>query len=409
MPSRPVPLAEAAPETVPVKMEVDPPLEPTSQVAPSVEQGSEAASPKASAEELAASGSQPSVAAARKQVRLATDVVPATIDLGNIDLEETDDELSPAAAPVSGESMATDPMEGVEAASGSQPSAIPVCGKKRSGEASPGSQPSVHDAALTPDEAEAVMKFVNDTKKQKLENLKKSVSAPIFAMITQVLSLQKKYVADMTELTKTTFKRKTMVMDHSGRSQLKGFDIDRQMLRRQFAADARASDAFDEYRTKRNEMLLAHGQALLAVGAEKVVNLLPESMTTKRAVEIAQQSGAQSSGSQPSDVHSSQVQHGSQPSGAQRAGSVLRHPNYKDLLKAAGIIELPDNFRGRKPPVHCTESLRGGDEMDPDFDWGTWWMRLGGFKALFAQRIPSQNPENWTDLPSSIHLRLLRT
>ena len=367
-------------------MEVDPPLEPTSQVAPSVEQTSEAASPKASAEELAASGSQPSVAAAQTQVRLAPDVVPVTIDLGKIDLEETDDEPAPAAAPVPGESMATDPMEGVEAASGSQPSAIPARGSKRSGEASPGSQPSVHSAGLTADEAEAVMKFVNDTKKQKLENLKRSVSAPTFAIMTQVLSLQEKYVADMTELTNTNFKalRKTLVMDQSASSQWKGFDLQRQVKRRQFAATARASEGFDEYRKQRDEMLLAHGQALLAIGAEKVVHLLPASMATKRAVEIAQQSDTQSSGSQPSGAQSSEVQHGSQPSGAQRVGSVLSHPNYKDLLREAGIIELPQNFRGRKLPVHCIEVPRSGDELGPMFDWAIWWMRLGGFQALLA-------------------------
>ncbi len=57
-----------------------------------------------------------------------------------------------------------------------------------------------------------------------------------------------------------------------------------------------------------DELLLAHGRALVSLGAAEVVHLLPASTTSKRAVEMAEvASGAQSSGSrrdcsQPSNV-----------------------------------------------------------------------------------------------------------
>ena len=63
---------------------------------------------------------------------------------------------------------------------------------------------------------------------------------------------------------------------------LKGkvFDENRQEMRRHFSGQLRGW-RFDEFRTRRDELLLAHGQALLGLGAAKVMHLLPASIMTK--------------------------------------------------------------------------------------------------------------------------------
>jgi len=119
----------------------------------------------------------------------------------------------------------------------------------------------------------------------------------------RVFALERKYVDDMTQLTRRTCKelRKSMVIDPSASADLQGFDRERQAKRRQISAELRVSSGFDQLRKHVDELLLAHGQALVSLGAAEVVHLLPASTTTKRAVHMAQEksgdlpaSGAQS-------------------------------------------------------------------------------------------------------------------
>ena len=247
--------------------------------------------------------------------------------------------------------------------SGSQPSKSP-----------PDVQPAVSEE-FSPEEAHALVEFVKNAKKQKLNDLKQSVSASTFATMLKVFALEEKYVADLTELTKRNCRKiqkthREMLMDPSISPWFKGFQWDRRARRRQVAADVKATAGFHEFRIEKHELLLAHGEALVSIGAAEVLHLLLASTTTKRAVLMAQgksgdppASGAQSSDSRPD---------GSQP----------RDVDYKGILSRMGYIQLPENHVGRKPSSDVPELEEQESEKVADYDWAQWWMRIGGFQAL---------------------------
>ena len=62
---------------------------------------------------------------------------------------------------------------------------------------------------------------------------------------------------------------------------------------------------------------------------------------------------------------------------------VPSHVRYGDILSFLSLIQVAGNFRGRKPPASVPELGRMGCE-GPSYDWGRWWMELGGFMAFIT-------------------------
>ena len=118
----------------------------------------------ASAGRPVAFGSQPSFAAAQTQGGMTLESLPR-IEPGQSTLEESDDEPETKKSQPAGELTAAPvvapAMQGVEVASGSQPSAIPDPGPQS---APPILAPSFDP--LTSGETEALLKFVRDTEKE---------------------------------------------------------------------------------------------------------------------------------------------------------------------------------------------------------------------------------------------------
>ena len=314
------------------------------------------------------------------------DMIPPTNNFGEVNLDLSKDDAPPRRVaetlPICGKSDAQladsaalgllkSPQQMVEQEvpqqiarqedSGSQPSKAP-----------PDAQ-LADSAALGPEEAKALVEFVSHAKKQKLTDLKKSVSASTFAIMERVFALERKYVDDLTQLTQRNCRelQKSMVMDANASADLQGFDQERQAKRRQISAELRATSGFDEFRKHVDELLLAHGQALVSLGAAKVVHLLPASTTTKRAVEMAQENSCDPPASGALSRDSRLV--GSQPSNVK----------YTDILSSRGYIQVPKNSRGRKPPSYVTELEKQECEETTEYDWAQWWMQIGGFKACY--------------------------
>ena len=118
-------------------------------------------------------------------------------------------------------------------------------------------------------------------------------------------------------------------------------------------------------RSQKNALLLAHSKELLRLGAADVLYLLPESTTIKKAVAMAETALQGDSGSQPSEEEPSRS-----------------NGKYKNLLARREYIELPPDHEGSKPPAGTIEMDRTSEENTWDYCYATWWMQLGGFKAL---------------------------
>ena len=119
----------------------------------------------------------------------------------------------------------------------------------------------------------------------------------------------------------------------------------------------------------RTSCFAVYGEALLSLGATKVVDTLPESVTAKRAMEIARQKNPSKLGLSGSHAAGS----GSQPRNSQSSGV-----SYKDIMVGLGLIRVPSGFRGSKPPSSTWEADNYGREH---MRGAQWWMNSGGFKA----------------------------
>ena len=144
--------------------------------------------------------------------------------------------------------------------------------------------------------------------------------------------------------------------------------------------DLRSIDFVEDYRKRKETLLLRHGEALLELGATQVLNVLLESVNAKRAMEFARQRNPNKWGA--SDYHVAGS--GSQPSNNPQLGSI----SYLNILADKGYIVLPKDFTGSKAPAACWEVDNVGWENQRG---AKWWMDIGGFQAsqIFMSRIAS--------------------
>ena len=74
------------------------------------------------------------------------------------------------------------------------------------------------------------------------------------------------------------------------------------------------------------------------------------------------------------------------------------HPNYSRILDRLGLIELLPGFTGRKAGGYVPELPLSAEEQDPCFQWGDWWMQIGGFQVITYVYIVVYRFPGWESL-----------
>jgi len=175
-----------------------------------------------------------------------------------------------------------------------------------------------------------------------------------------------KYVDSLAESIQTD---QTFSDHDSWKASMCGFDREKENMRRNVRLCMIESDAFrlmlNAQINDRADELAKLKEELLKVATVETVNHLPLSHFSKEAVGI------------PGFFHGF-----SQP--AYRQPGYGTHPislvNYTGLLQNRGYITPHPGFNGRKAPIACTREKRVS--QDPEFDYVTWWLDMGGFHAL---------------------------
>ena len=130
-------------------------------------------------------------------------------------------------------------------------------------------------------DSEVLTKYVNDIKKQKHEELRLSVTQEQFARIEQIFVMGELFVVEQFKLSKGVASaiRKECPVDPEISATEKGFSMLRQTKRRELAADIRASEGMEAWRKQKDELYDFHGNALLSIGADKVMRLIAREET----------------------------------------------------------------------------------------------------------------------------------
>ena len=234
------------------------------------------------------------------------------------------------------------------------------------------------DGTLRAQDVSVLALMVRIHEKQLAAAYRHVMSPPVFDLFEKIVSSEADYHEKLAQLTldhNETIKRcywlsGDVYYDGCMSSNTKGFNKDVQTARRQFVQGIGDMECYNDFRNAKVELLREHGKRLVAMDALLVVQALPASWTSKKALEqiatdklkVANPASSSSSGAQPSAFD-------------------LPHMSYKDLLVEAGLITLPVDSVGRKPSSGCSETKLTRAEEAADYDWAHWFMRLGGFQA----------------------------
>jgi len=144
-------------------------------------------------------------------------------------------------------------------------------------------------------------------------------------------------------------------------SSSKGFDTDKQNAQRKFEKQI-------------EELLHKLGARLYELCEDTPIDHYPVPRDAKNALakHITRLRGAQE--------QATACAAGSQPWGGEDGGdSTVAHANYTQLLGKKGYLKLPQWFQGCQAPSNTDELPRLPEET-ADYDWGRWWLDVGGFK-----------------------------
>ena len=256
-------------------------------------------------------------------------------------------------------------------------------------EAAAVSEAAAHSQGLSEQQKAHLSSNIKVRRRQKTQELRESLSVEKFQKFVQVRKLEKKYIQTLQiehdTLLGTVRAAVAAAATASTSPSEKGFNSERQRERRQIYKDIMENHHFRRLQTLGDAELLRHGQALLEKGLDVDMEGVPLAEYSWDAIETARDKNveAERSGSQPSGARPS----GSQSSGARSSGSQpSRHaPDYAQLMAAEGLITLPADHKGRKPPVMVDEAPPDQDpihleycELEPS---AHWWMKLGGFNS----------------------------
>ena len=223
--------------------------------------------------------------------------------------------------------------------------------------------------SVGPEELSWLADFATIVKQRNLKELEKTLPKETLELLKKVWAVQRKIAGEMEQLTKKTLSMQ--MKDRVSMTEMKRprrmvqagvFDQEHHSKRRKQAVALAATDYFAKMRSEKNAVLLAHGKELLRLGATDVLYLLPEATTIKKAVAMALKGNP-----------------GSQPRKEEPSRS---NEKYKNLMAREKYIELPPDHEGSKPPAGTIEMDRTSEENTWDDCYATWWMQLGGFKAL---------------------------
>jgi hypothetical protein len=236
---------------------------------------------------------------------------------------------------------------------------------------------SSQDASLNAEEVRTFNALIQSSKNAWWERLKVEESEEMYNMLVAVAMLEEEFVLN----SKTCFfelflapSEKNVYDDRS--SAPKGFDPVVQDKRRQKRADVLDSEEFVAFRIRREELSAALCTGLMKAGVTTIEGAWYLSDYSKKAMLIREYH--QAVGSQPCSSQSS---------------AYLHHMSYKHLLQTAKIIMVRPGHSGRKPGASCQESPFTDIEESVDYDFGQWWMDLGGFSS------PNErDAENWSPL-----------
>ena len=187
---------------------------------------------------------------------------------------------------------------------------------------------------------------------RKADELKASVSDETWRQIEAVRAIEDEYLKQVKEATRKTQAELKRLSWRSSkpdlvRSQPRGFQTEAQVQRRLDAQELLETQPLVDARATRRALAdKLRARIIHACGG------YPD-----EAISLAEFSKRALQGSQPSAVG----------------------VNYKDLLAAASLIVLPADFRGRKPMAEVLEQSLSDRELEDGYDWGKWWMALGGF------------------------------
>ena len=221
-----------------------------------------------------------------------------------------------------------------------------------------------------------VLECLIAARKKKRNAMKRDMDADTYKKMQEIWKIQADYLRAMSDLTRRSLGgqasgklgKPLTIADDVSEPPLRGFDADMQSIRRRIIVDTVESPEFQLYRRKKRDIMIQYGKELLELNIAKFFHLLPDTMTIRKAVELAMNLAA---GSQPR-----QQQPGDQSGG----DGQKEHPSYRTILEDLGIIEK-STIVGRKAPAGIDEIDRTDIEMRIDYHFGNWWLRSGKWKA----------------------------
>jgi hypothetical protein len=145
-------------------------------------------------------------------------------------------------------------------------------------------------------------------------------------------------------------------------SSSKGFDTDKQNAQRKFEKQIEA-------------LLHKLGARLYELCEDMPIDHYPVPKDAKKA--LAEHIKRLRVSKEQATAHAA----GSQPHGRGEDGddSTIAHVNYTKLLGEKRYLKLPHWFQGCQAPSNTDELPRLPEEK-ADYDWGKWWLDVGGFK-----------------------------
>jgi len=276
---------------------------------------------------------------------------------------------------------------------------VPVFQPEARSSASGGSQPSKPDSSTQPSLAQSgvqsgrrslneaeqaiVHDFITNKVTRHFVDLKEALSPELFEIVEKIHALEIAHATSIRKITMAMYDDQEAGLNRVGISDVlgdgglaKGFDRDKIKHLRKLKVELRSNLKFTQFRSWSKELLETHGKALIDLGVLHVLHLLPDSTTTKIAVQAALAKWP--------DLDT--------------IGSLSRIPvtvSYFKILSDIGIIEAPLGHRGRKPSAGVREHRITSKESWWDAggpEWGAWWMSLAAFKATLHPTIPLPPP-----------------
>jgi len=244
--------------------------------------------------------------------------------------------------------------------------------------------------------AQVLGELVEEARHEQLAELKASVDPKKFDIIMACKEEEKIYIQNMTACARESLvnmqKNQDCIDDFDDLEVSRsGFDVKRQNKRRRLRRDIVTMDSMKKMeadaRTKRTLLKFDLATELIKVMGDCPADDLPLATFSRQALAMwpclhpphgspYQPDGVQEECRVPPSQASDQGK-----KGPASHGSTL-DPNYTRIMAACGLIQLPDDFTGRKAPLNVIEKRMSDEERQyRPHEWATWWMEEGGFQA----------------------------